>query len=114
MQTRHQSRQVECAVCFERITLRGKLDRCTHLFCAACISRWAQVVPPNLDRKPLSSVQTTVRVHLPSGLASPLQLSSTTPHVLPSKLSGEERVPQRNQFDSILPHEIFYSELQSG
>lgn len=44
MQTRQQSKQLRCNVCFDDLTFRGKLDHCDHIFCYDCISHWAKVL----------------------------------------------------------------------
>lgn len=45
MQTRYRRVQPECNICFEGITILGKLEVCSHTFCADCIAKWAEVIP---------------------------------------------------------------------
>lgn len=51
MQTRQRSKQLQCGICFESVTFRGKINHCDHLFCYDCIERWAKVTTDPLRRK---------------------------------------------------------------
>ena len=31
-----------CAICYEMITFRGKIDSCDHMFCFGCVQKWAK------------------------------------------------------------------------
>ena len=33
----------QCAICQEDVSRRGRLDSCAHVFCVACIKRWAKI-----------------------------------------------------------------------
>ena len=77
MQTRSRRAQPECGVCFERITIRGKLDYCDHVFCAPCIARWAEVRLADPEGEPVSAVQIKVRGYLAGAGQAAVQRAST-------------------------------------
>ena len=43
MRTRFQDSASECSICSCAISEQGVLDTCTHLFCLACILKWAGI-----------------------------------------------------------------------